>query len=96
MNTKTQLTLAVIAALGLTATNALATAKSTQAISASWQGTEIYSSQAAEMAKPFALLAAKGRGKDGNKPEDNGVDAPDALDCDVNEDTGIELCIPSV
>ena len=105
MNAKTRLIAAIIAALGLTASGSFAATDSTYTTGSNWQGEGIFSlvgkMGAGNPLQPRSgiILAASGRGKDGNKAEDDGVDAPDApdeLDCDVDELTGIAFCVPSV
>ena len=108
MNAKTQLIAAIVAAFGLTASASFATTDSNYTASSGLQGEGIFSpagrTGADNPLQPSSamILAASGRGKDGTKPEDDGVDAPDApdapdeLDCDVDELTGIAFCVPSV
>lgn len=75
MHTRAMLIAALLAALGLSASSAFASTASSEA---SWTA-----GVGAGTLTGFDLIASSGRGKDGDKQEDDGADAPDD-DEDVN------------
>ena len=88
MQTKTKLAVALIAALGITATSAYSAVESTTISAAGWQRAGVAATYIVPAQAAHELLAAKGSSGKGKvkgpkKPEDNGVDGPDT-DEDVN------------